>query len=376
MTQPDYYEVLGLQRSASEADIKKAYRQCALKYHPDRNPGNKEAEEQFKLAAEAYQVLSDPKKRQVFDQFGIEGLKGRGYQPFTGFDDIFGAFGDIFGDLGDLFGFSRTGRRRGRQGTHIRHDLELDLAEAAFGCDKQIEVSGYVLCDKCGGSGAEPGTKPARCGTCGGAGQVTATQGFFTVRTTCPTCGGAGMVNRDPCVACRGRGRVQRPRTLNVKIPAGVDTGCKLRLGGEGEAGDAGAPAGDLYVAIHVRAHPDFERSGDDLVHPAIITMTQAALGADVAIPTLEGEERLSVARGTQTGDTKRLKGKGVSSLRGFGRGDLIVQFLVRTPANLTPRQEELLREFAETEEQAVSGEKKGIFQRLRESIEHTLDKG
>ncbi|MEN6464914.1 MAG: molecular chaperone DnaJ [Syntrophaceae bacterium] len=348
----DYYEVLGVARSASDDDIKRAYRKLAMSYHPDRNPGDRESEEKFKEAAEAYEVLRDPQKRELFDRYGHEGLSSTGFRGFTGFEDIFSSFGDIFEDV---FGFS--GRRRSspaeRPGADLRYDLKISFEEAAFGVNREIIITKLENCKVCNGSGAEPGTYPETCPRCRGTGQVTQTSGFFSISATCPQCRGEGRIIKSPCHSCRGTGRVQVEKTVQVKIPPGVEDGTRLRLRNEGEEGKLGGPSGDLYIFIHAEAHDFFQRDGSDVYCQIPISITQAALGGTIDIQTLEGQDKLKIPKGTQNGKTFRLKGKGIPHLRGYGRGDQIVQVLVKIPTNLNKKQEELLREFAKS-----SGEK------------------
>jgi len=362
-TERDYYEILGVPRDASEEEIKRAYRRLAMKYHPDRNPGDPEAEEHFKEASEAYEVLRDPEKRQIYDRYGHEGLRGTGFSGFRGFDDIFSAFGDIFEEF---FGFGRStrARTRGRPGADLRYNLTITLEEAAKGKEVEIPVEHHDLCPTCRGSGSRPGSAPAICPVCKGRGQVSRTQGFFTMTTTCPRCYGQGQFIVDPCETCQGTGRVKVTRKVHLKVPPGVDTGSRLRLRGEGEPGEGGGPPGDLYVVIHVEPHPFFQRQGDDIFCQAPISFTQAALGAKIEVPTLDGTEILQIPRGTQSGTLFRLKGLGMPRLKGYGRGDQVIEVVVKTPTNLTKRQEELLIQFAEASGEKVEPRKKGFFKK------------
>ncbi len=347
MTKRCYYEILSVSRNATEEEIKKSYRRLAMQYHPDRNPGNREAEEKFKEAAEAYEVLSDPQKREIYDQYGHEGLSSSGFRGFSGFEDIFSSFGDVFGDI---FGFT-NGRSRSRTaaraGADLRYDLELTFMEAAFGLTKDITIEKLERCHECNGSGSAPGTTPEVCSRCRGRGQVTQSSGFFSISTTCPNCRGQGQTITHPCKNCRGGGRERVAKTVQIKIPAGVETGSRLRLRGEGEQGEYGGPNGDLYVFIHVQEHEFFQRSDDDIICRVPISFVQASLGDSIEVPTLTGTEKLKIPRGTQTGKIFRLKGKGIAHLRGFGRGDQLIETVVTIPTNLNKRQEELLREFA-----------------------------
>lgn len=360
-----YYEVLGVDRGADADQLKAKYRKIALKYHPDRNPGDKEAEEKFKEAAEAYEVLSNPEKRQVYDQLGHRGLDGMqngrsgGFQDF---DDIFSSFGDIFEDF---FGFrtsGRGGRSRARRGADLRYDMTVEFMDAAFGKETEIEIEKMVSCETCSGTGAKPGTEPETCGQCGGSGQFVRTQGFFSVKSACPRCGGAGRVIRDACPDCRGRQQVAARKKVEIKIPAGVDSGQKLRLSGEGEPGSGGGPAGDLYVFLHVRSHEFFERRDNDIFCKIELSFVQAALGDEVTVPTLTGEENITIEPGAQHGDTIRIPDKGVLSLRNGLPGDQIVQLALKTPKHLSKRQEELLREFAHLESEKFTSRIKRIF--------------
>ncbi|MFP4444708.1 MAG: molecular chaperone DnaJ [Desulfosudaceae bacterium] len=360
----DYYEILGVGRDESTERIKKQYRKIALKYHPDKNPGDKEAEEKFKECSEAYAVLCDPEKRQIYDQFGHAGLEGMGNGRGAGFEDIFSSFGDIFEDF---FGFG-SGRRGGggrvRRGDDLRYDLTIDFLEAAFGKETELELEKLAVCEVCAGSGCAPGTSPERCSQCGGSGQVTRSQGFFMVKTTCTACRGSGRSIPSPCTECRGEGRVRVKKSVSLKIPAGVDDGSKLRLTGEGEPGPQGAPPGDLYVVIHVKPHKFFQRNNTDVICLMEISFVQAALGDTITVPTLTGEKELEIPPGTQYGDTFRFRDEGIPSLRSKRRGDQIIQVDVRTPVNLSKKQEELLAEFARLERDKFSNKLKNLFKK------------
>lgn len=367
MTKRDYYEILGVHRTASPEEIKKAYRQLALRYHPDRNPGDPEAEARFKEAAEAYEVLSDPAKRRTYDEYGHEGLSRSGsYHEFTSFDDIFSAFSDIFSDM---FGFPsqrRGGRRRPLKGSDLRYDATITLEEAAKGTEIELEIPKNFPCEACGGTGAEHGKPPERCSTCGGRGQVYRTQGFFTISTTCPSCRGEGQIITHPCRPCKGTGRVLQKRRLKVKIPPGVDTGATMRLPGEGELGEYGGGPGDLYVVISVKPHETFVRQGDDLYLEVPLSFVHAALGTTIKVPTLEGEIELEIKPGTQPGEIYTLKGKGIRHMKGSGQGSLHVGIRVEIPKKLTKEQEELLRRFAELAGEEIKDPKrKKLFGRF-----------
>lgn len=371
MAKRDYYEVLGVSRGASEAEIKSAYRKLAVRYHPDKNPGDAEAEEMFKEAAEAYSVLSVAEQRTRYDRFGHAGVSsGAGAQPNWGAQG-FGGIEDILGDLfgfGDVFGGGRaSGGRRGaaQRGADLRYDLEMTLEEASEGMTAQLRVPRLEACEGCKGTGAAPGTQPENCPGCNGTGQVRYQQGFFSVARTCGQCRGAGRVIRTPCEQCRGAGRVEREKQIEVKIPAGVETGSRLRLAGEGEAGAQGGPAGDLYVVIHVKEHDLFERQGNNLYASVPITFAQAALGAETSVETLEGQESLKVPAGTQTGTVFRLKGHGMPVLGGRGRGDLFVSVTVVTPTTLTREQRKLLEQLAQVEEKDLTD--KGLMDKVRD---------
>ena len=351
MSKRDYYEILGVSKDANEADLKKAYRRLAMKYHPDRNTDNPEAEDKFKEAKEAYDILSDAQKRSAYDQFGHAGVDPSmgGGQGGAGFS---GDFGDIFGDVfGDIFGGGRGGSRRQRayRGSDLRYNLELSLEQAVFGTEVNIKVPTLVACKTCDGSGSKKGSSPTTCSTCGGAGQVRMQQGFFAVQQTCPNCHGQGKVISDPCDACHGQGRVQEQKTLSVKIPAGVDNGDRVRLTGEGEAGESGGSPGDLYVQVHVKPHPIFTREEADLLCEMPISIGIAALGGELEVPTLDGRVKLKIPPETQSGKLFRMRGKGVKSVRGGTVGDLICKLVVETPVNLSSRQKELLQELEET---------------------------
>ncbi len=349
MSKRDYYQVLSVARNASEDEIKKAYRRLAMKFHPDRNPGDAKAEEKFKEAKEAYEVLTNPKKRAAYDQFGHAGLDaarggGPGFNPAD-------AFGDIFGDVfGDIFGGGRRGGRSGPfRGADLRYELVLDLEQAVFGTTAEVEFPTVADCATCGGGGAAPGHSPASCGTCGGAGQVRVSQGFFTVQQTCPRCKGRGTIITQPCKTCSGQGRTRETRRLSVKVPAGVDTGDRIRLPGEGEPGRQGGPRGDLYVEIAVREHPIFEREGSHLSCEVPIGFANAALGGSVEVPTLDGHVTLKIPAETQSGRVFRLREKGVRPVRGGPTGDLFCRVVVETPVDLTDEQKDLLRQFQES---------------------------
>ena len=348
----DYYEVLGVTRTANDQEIKSSYRKLALQYHPDRNPDNPEAEERFKECSEAYAVLADAEKRARYDRFGHAGVNngaGAGGFDATVFNDFQDIFGDLFG-FGDMFG-GRGGRQRSRaqRGSDLREDLTLEFEEAVFGVTKQIQVRRAEECDQCKGTGVAPGKQPITCTTCGGRGQMRYQQGFFSITRGCSTCGGSGKLIVDPCNQCRGQGRIGRERTVTVKVPAGVEEGARILYSGEGEAGMLGGPPGDLYVVLHAREHSFFEREGKHLYCMVPISFTQAALGAEIQVPTLEGQSSLKIPEGTQTGSTFKLKNKGVPVLNGHGRGDLFVEVKVQTPAKLSKRQREILQELQGT---------------------------
>ncbi|MDL0431635.1 molecular chaperone DnaJ [Marinobacter sp. TBZ242] len=346
MAKRDYYEILGVSRDADEKEVKRAYRKLAMKYHPDRNPDDEDADHKFKEASEAYEILADSSKRAAYDQFGHAGVDGSAGGGFGGGGGA--SFSDIFGDVfGDIFGGG--GRGRTTRGADLRYTLELDLEEAVKGKTVQIRIPGHTECETCDGSGAEKGSRPEACGTCNGMGQVRMQQGFFTVQQACPTCRGSGKVIKNPCKTCHGAGRVQEEKTLSVKVPPGVDTGDRIRLSGEGEMGVDGGPPGDLYVQIAVREHSIFTRDGRNLYCEVPISIVDAALGGELEVPTLDGRVKLKIPPETQTGKLFRLRNKGVSPVRGGPSGDLLCRVMVETPVNLTKRQKELLEEFQET---------------------------
>jgi len=348
MANRDYYEVLGLNRDASDEQIKKAYKKAAMKFHPDRNPGNKDAEESFKEAKLAYEVLSDQQKRAAYDRYGHAGVdpSAGGMGGGQGFDGFADAFSDIFGDI---FGGARGGARSNvYRGADLRYNLEVSLEEAARGAEKTIRIPTLESCETCNGSGAKPGTQPKACPTCGGAGQVRIQQGFFSIQQTCPKCHGSGRIIPEPCRSCGGAGRTKKQKTLEVKIPAGIDDGMRLRHAGHGEPGINGGPSGDLYVEIHIKSHPVFQRDGDDLHCEMPVSFSTAALGGEIEIPTLDGMARIKVPAETQSGRVFRLRGKGIRNVRSHAPGDLMCHVVVETPVDLTDRQKELLREFDE----------------------------
>lgn len=365
MAKRDYYEVLGVKRDADEAEIKKAYRRIAMKFHPDRNPDDKDAEEKFKEASEAYEILSDEQKRAAYDRMGHAAFEQGGGAGPGGFGGGgFGNFSDIFGDVfGDIFG-GGGGRARGgpSRGSDLRYNLEIDLEEAVRGTTTRIRVPTLVACKPCDGSGAKPGSKPVTCKTCNGMGQVRMQQGFFAVQQACPTCRGRGTTISDPCTSCRGQGRVEEEKTLSVKIPPGVDNGDRIRLAGEGEAGMDGGPSGDLYVQINVRPHAIFERDGKNLYCEVPISIVDAALGGELEVPTLDGKVMLKVPEETQTGKLFRLRGKGVVPVRGGQPGDLICKVTVETPVNLSKQQKDILRQFQESIEGTRHSPKKSSW--------------
>jgi molecular chaperone DnaJ len=342
MAKRDYYEILGVDKGVSEKDLKKAYRRVAMKFHPDRNPDDKEAEEKFKEASEAYEILSDSQKRAAYDQYGHDGV-----DPQMGGGAGFGNFSDIFGDVfGDIFGGGGSRGRGPQRGSDLQYTLQVTLEQAVKGTTAKIKVPTLVTCNVCDGTGAKAGSKPVQCTTCGGVGQVRMQQGFFSVQQTCPTCHGKGTIIKDPCDNCHGQGRVEEVKTLSVKVPAGVDTGDRIRLTGEGEAGPAGGVPGDLYVQISVKQHDIFERDGANLYCEVPINFVDAVLGGELEVPTLDGRVKLKVPAETQTGKLFRLRGKGVTPVRSSSKGDLLCRVVVETPVNLSGKQKDILREF------------------------------
>lgn len=368
MSKRDYYEVLGVSQTATDQEIKSAYRRLAVKYHPDKNPNDASAEEKFKEAAEAYSVLADAEQRRRYDRFGHAGVSSSagaswGAPGFGGIEDI---LGDLFG-FGDVFGSGRAGGRRStaQRGADLRYDLEISLEEAYAGMTAQLRIPRLETCETCSGSGAASGTSPETCQTCTGSGQVRYQQGFFSVARTCHTCRGTGRVIKTPCTECRGVGRVEREKQMEVKIPAGVETGSRLRVQGEGESGSQGGPSGDLYVVIHIAEHEQFERQGSNLYASLPITFAQAALGSDVSVKTMDEDERLKIPMGTQTGTVFRLKGKGMPVLGGRGKGDLFVSVTVVTPTSLTREQRKLLEQLEAIENKDL--EDKGLVDKVRD---------
>lgn len=369
----DYYLVLGVSRTATADEIKKAYRQLAMKNHPDKSPGDAEAVQRFKEAAEAYEVLSDTETRQRYDRYGHAGLNGAGIHDFRNAEDIMSAFSEIFGTglFGDMFGPRRRGPRPGQD---LLERMEIDLQEASRGTTKPLELKRHEACDECHGSGARKGTVATTCDYCKGQGQVVTSRGFFQVATTCPACGGEGVRITDPCSGCRGSGKVLKVVHLKVDIPPGVETGMVIQHRNQGEPGDAGAPRGNLKIQLQVRKHPYFNRHGNDLLCQVPISFPQAALGAEIEIPTLEGTTVLEIPRGTQSGGVLKLKGRGMPDIHGRGRGDQLVEVVVETPRNLSARQEELLRELAELEHEEVGRKRRSFFEKLRDYFTEEAD--
>lgn len=376
-TKRDYYEVLGVSRDAGGDEIKKAYKKLAIKYHPDRNQGDDEAVAKFKEAAEAFEVLGNDEKRARYNRFGHEGVQGaagRGGGGFNDINDIFDVFGDLFDGFGMGGGRRRGGGRRPTQGDSLKTRLEIDLLEAAKGCEKTVEIRRKETCNTCDGSGAKPGSEADSCDYCGGHGQVVQSQGFFRVQTTCPACKGEGKIIRDKCSDCSGAGKIPESVKLDVKVPAGVDTGMTLRLTDEGEAGSLGGPRGDLYVEIHVREHPLFHRDGPDLICEVPISYTQAVLGAEIEIPCLEGKTQHYIYPGTQPGEVIRIRGGGMPDPRGGRAGDLQLHVILEVPKKIDSEQEALLRELAEHEHASVSPHRSSFFDKLKEWFVPTDD--
>jgi molecular chaperone DnaJ len=381
-TQRDYYEVLGIEKAADAEEVKRAYRRLAMKYHPDRNPGDAEAEAKFKEAASAYEVLSDPDKRKVYDQFGHEGLRSGGgpaAHDFSRMDvsDIFSMFNDIFGGGGAGMGQGGRGRRGPARGYDLETEVTIELKDVLVGCERDVEFTRLDVCETCTGSGAKPGSKPVRCETCGGRGQVqqSGLGGMFRMVTNCPACAGRGKIIKDFCETCRGKGRTPKRRTIAVKVPPGIHDGQVIRVQGEGEppppevAPDGSGFRGDLHVVVRVDAHDTFHRDGDNLLMELPISFTQAALGASIKVPTLEGHADLTIPRGTQHASPFKVQGQGLPNLRGGRRGDLVVVTKVELPRKLTTKQEKLLREFAETEDVAVMPESQGFLKRMKDLL-------
>jgi len=379
MAKRDYYEILGVSPNASSEDIKKAYRRLAVKYHPDKNRDNsKEAEEKFKEVSEAYKILSDTDKKQIYDQYGHAGLQadigaggggfaGSDFDPMKIFDDFFGQRSSSGGGIFDNFFGGRTGVREGQPGSDLRYNLEITFKEAAFGAEKEVQVPRYETCSNCRGSGVKSGSSPQTCPSCGGTGSIAVSQGFFSMSRTCTQCHGRGTIIKDPCKECRGSGRVRRTRRVKVKIPAGIDNGSHLRLAGQGEAGLRGGPAGDLYITIRVRPHPIFKREGDTVICEIPITFTQAALGGEIRVPTLNGRARLKVPPGTQTNKIFRLRKMGIPHLHSSGRGDQWVKVIIETPVNLSAEQKQLLKRLEEVGRGNGQPKARDFFNRVRQ---------
>lgn len=369
-TKRDYYEIIGVTRTADGETIKKTYRKLALQYHPDRNPGNKEAEEKFKEAAEAYAVLSDPEKRSLYDQFG-HSMGGRGFQGFDGFEDSFRGFGDVFGDLfEDFFGQGRSSRGGAKRGANLQMTMELTLEEVLKGRETTVDIPRRETCGDCEGSGAAKGSKKNKCRDCAGMGEVRVTQGFFTMRRTCPTCGGEGEKIEKPCPSCHGQGRVKKTRKLNVKIPPGIDSDSRLKITGEGEAGEKGGPRGDLYINVAVKEHTFFERRENDLFCEILIPFTIAALGGDVEVPALEGKTELKIPSGTPSGEVFKIKGLGLPVLgHPESRGEQYVRIEIEVPKKMDGAEKKLLQELAKFRGDKVQMKKKGFFEHLKDNL-------
>ena len=368
----DYYEILGVGRDATDDDLKKSYRKLALKYHPDKNPGNKAAEEHFKEVNEAYEVLSAPEKRRRYDHYGHQGVGANGYGGSEGFGGFgAGGFGDIFEDIfEDFFGAGTRRGRRAEKGSDLRYNLEISFEEAAFGLETKINIPRMETCSGCNGTGAKSSTKLSVCPTCKGNGQIRFQQGFFTLSRTCTHCNGEGRIVTDPCDKCHGRKRVRKERTLSLKVPPGVETGTRLRLTGEGEAGINGGPSGDLYVVITVRDHPFFVREGNDIICNIPVSFVKAILGGKIEVPTLTGNISLNIPPGAQPGSMLRMKGKGIADIKGYGIGDQIVKLNVEIPKKLTPKQKELLEEYAKASGEEVGPGSSGFFDKVKNMFE------
>ena len=372
MKNKDLYAILGISRNATKEEIKKAYRKKAMEYHPDRNPDDPQAEEKFKEASEAYSILSDPEKRELYDRYGYDAIKNSGnYGAYTDFSSIFDDFGDIFGDLlGDFFGFGGTSRRRNRprKGDDIWVELTLEFEEAVLGAEKEVEIPRKEVCEVCKGSGVEPGHKKETCPTCKGRGTIRISQGFFSLSQTCPTCNGYGEINRHPCKSCNGKGYVYKNKKMKVKIPAGVDTGTKIRIEGEGEASTNGGRRGDLYISVNVKPHKFFKREGDDIHLDVSISFSQAALGTIISLPTVDGKSfDFKIPAGTQSGTTFKIKGKGVKSVRGYGTGNMIIKVNVVTPTSLSEEEKEIFRKLAKLRGENFTEDKGTIFNRVKD---------
>jgi len=375
MTKRDYYEVLGVSREVSKDDIKKAYRKAAFQYHPDKNPENKEAEEKFKEISEAYAVLSDDGKRQMYDQFGHAGVQGSGFRGFSDFSDIFSS--DVFTDFHDIFSsfFGASSHHRARRSADLRYNLRISLKEAYTGTTKEITISKNDACPRCQGEGNEPGTNSQTCPECNGKGETTFQQGFIgiIIRRTCPRCAGKGKIIKTPCKECRGRGKIRKSKKIVVNIPKGVDTGSRLKLKGEGEGASKGGAPGDLYAFINVDKDPFFQRKDDDIIADVPISITVACLGEEIDIPTLEGKTKIKIPSGVQNGKIFRLKGKGMPSLRSHGSGDQYVRLLIETPVNLSKEQKNLMQEFAKLETEKNIPHRKRFLDRFLENLKETI---
>ncbi len=365
----DYYEVLGVERTADDGELKVAYRKLAMQFHPDKNPNNPEAEERFKTCSEAYQVLTDPDKRAAYDRYGHAGVSGAGAggagNPFQGQGDLGDIFGDLFGEMFNMGGQRRASRAQ--RGRDLKFDMHLEFEEAVFGKEQEIKIRRAEVCDDCTGTGSEKGKQPETCQQCGGRGQVRSQQGFFSVARTCPICSGTGTIVRNPCKTCHGEARIQREHKITVKVPAGVEDNTRIRYSGEGDAGKFGGPAGDFYVVLDVKAHKFFERDGDDLHCVIPVSFPQAALGTELEIETLEGQETLKIPEGTQSGREFKLRGKGVPHLNQHGKGDLVVEVRVQTPSKLNKQQKELLKQLSETMAVENAPTSRGLFSKVKE---------